>query len=92
MNERIDAIFENGVFRPEVPVNITNGERVSLDIHRRKASTNDLGDVLDLLDTALVESCRQNAKYAPSLEEVQAVLSAFEGSLADRICQERDER
>jgi predicted DNA-binding antitoxin AbrB/MazE fold protein len=92
MNERIDAIFENGVFRPEVPVNITNGERVSLDVQRRKASTNDLGDVLDLLDMELVASCRQNAEPIPSLEEVQSVLSAFEGSLADRICQERDER
>jgi predicted DNA-binding antitoxin AbrB/MazE fold protein len=34
MSERIDAIFENGVFRPEVPVNIPNGERVSLDVER----------------------------------------------------------
>ncbi len=34
MSHRIDAIFENGVFRPEVPVNIPNGERVSLDIER----------------------------------------------------------
>jgi predicted DNA-binding antitoxin AbrB/MazE fold protein len=92
MNERIDAIFENGVFRPEVPVNITNGERVSLEIQRRKASANDLSDVLDLLDMELMESCRQNAKQVPSIEEVQAVLSAFDGSLADRICQERDER
>ena len=34
MSHRIDAIFENGVFRPEVPVNIPNGERVSLDVER----------------------------------------------------------
>jgi predicted DNA-binding antitoxin AbrB/MazE fold protein len=34
MSERIDAIFENGVFRPEVPVNIPNGERVLLDVER----------------------------------------------------------
>ena len=66
MNERIDAIFENGVFRPEVPVNITNGERVSLDVQRRKASTNDLGDVLDLLDMELVESCRQTPTHSVS--------------------------
>jgi predicted DNA-binding antitoxin AbrB/MazE fold protein len=39
MSERIDAIFENGVFRPEVPVNIPNGERVSLDIERSHTST-----------------------------------------------------
>jgi predicted DNA-binding antitoxin AbrB/MazE fold protein len=92
MNERIDAIFENGVFRPEVPVNIANGELVSLEVQRRKASTTELGDVSDLLDMEFLDSCRQNAKHVPSLDEVQSVLSAFEGSLADRICQERDER
>ncbi len=41
MSGRIDAIFENGVFRPEVPVNIANGERVSLDIERTKRETCD---------------------------------------------------
>jgi len=29
MSQRIDAIFENGVFRPDVPVNIANGQRAS---------------------------------------------------------------
>ena len=38
MSERIDAIFENGVFRPEVPVNIPNGERALLDIELRRCS------------------------------------------------------
>jgi predicted DNA-binding antitoxin AbrB/MazE fold protein len=68
MDQRIDAIFENGVFRPEVPVNLANGERVSLSVESRKAA------------------------YAPSLDEVRELLSAFTGSLADRISEERDER
>jgi predicted DNA-binding antitoxin AbrB/MazE fold protein len=34
MSHRIDAIYENGVFRPDVPVNIPNGQRVSLDVER----------------------------------------------------------
>jgi predicted DNA-binding antitoxin AbrB/MazE fold protein len=34
MSKRINAIFENGVLRPEAPVNIPNGERVSLDVQR----------------------------------------------------------
>jgi predicted DNA-binding antitoxin AbrB/MazE fold protein len=38
MSERIDAIFENGVFRPEVRVNIPNGERVSLDVERLRGT------------------------------------------------------
>ena len=38
MSHRIDATFENGVFRPEVPVNIPNGERVSLDVQRARVA------------------------------------------------------
>ena len=91
MSHRIDAIFENGVFRPEVPVNIPNGERVSLDVEVQTKRTDDLCDVQDLLDVEYMESCCQNGKHAPSLEEVRKLLSAFDGSLADRIAQERDE-
>ena len=32
MSQRIDAIFVNGVFRPETPVDVTDGQRVSLNI------------------------------------------------------------
>ena len=92
MSQRIDAIFEKGVFRPEVPVNITDGTRVSLNVESKSLPTDDLSDVEDLLDTEFVESCRQRAQQAPSLEEVRKVLSAFPGSLADRISEERDER
>ena len=92
MSQRIDAIFENGVFRPEVPVNITNGQRVSLDVETKSAPTDDLGDVADLLDLEFIKACRQNAQSAPSLDEVRKLLSTFDGSLSDRISEERDER
>jgi predicted DNA-binding antitoxin AbrB/MazE fold protein len=92
MNQRIDAVFENGVFRPEAPVNLADGERVSLSVESRPAATDDLSDVDDLLDAEFIQSCRGRAGDAPSLDEVRAVLSAFTGSLADRISEERDER
>lgn len=92
MIQRIDAVYENGIFRPEAPVNIANGERVSLSVERKAAPVDDLGDVSDLLDTEYMESCRQHTGHAPLLAEVQRVLSAFPGSLADRISEERDER
>lgn len=92
MSERIDAIFENGVFRPEVPVNIPNGERVSLDVERQPMADDDLADVQDLLDHEYIRKCQQNAGPAPSLEEVRKALSAFKGSISDLISQERDER
>lgn len=91
MGQRIDAIFEDGVFRPEVTVNIPSGERVSLDVEPKSAATDDLSDVQDLLDAEFTESCRSRAGSAKSLIEVRQALSAFQGSLADRIAQERDE-
>jgi len=92
MNQRVDAIFENGVFRPETPVHIANGERVSLDIESKPTPADDLNDVADLLDVEYVQDCQRKAGHAPSLEEVRTVLSAFTGSLSDRISEERDER
>jgi len=92
MNQRIDAIFENGVFRPEEPVNIANGERVSLNVESKTEPVDDLSDVADLLDFEFMESCRRKAGRAPSLEEVRKALSVVQGSLADRISEERDER
>ncbi len=92
MSEYINAIFENGVFRPEVPVNLPNGERVSLNVERQSKPADNVTDVDDLLDFEFMEACRQKVICPPSLEEVRQVLSAFRGSLADRISEERDER
>jgi predicted DNA-binding antitoxin AbrB/MazE fold protein len=97
MNQRVDAIFENGVFRPETVVNIRNGERVSLNVESKGTSASDLNDddlsdVGDLLDAEFMESCRKRNGLAPTLDEVRTILSAFNGSLADRISEERDER
>jgi predicted DNA-binding antitoxin AbrB/MazE fold protein len=89
---RIDAIFEDGVFRPDVPIAIPNGERVTLRIEPKGISTEDLSDVMDLLDTEFLESCRRHDESAPSLEEVRNILSAFQSPLADYIVAERDER
>jgi predicted DNA-binding antitoxin AbrB/MazE fold protein len=91
MTQRIDAIFENGVFRPELPVNIANGQRVSLDVESTTGCANDLSDVADLLDLEFMAACSKNGSPAPLLEEVQHMLSAFDGSLADRIVDERDD-
>lgn len=92
MSQRIDAIFENGVFRPEAPVYIPNGERVSLHVESKGAAADDLSDVADLLDAEFMASCRERAGQAPSLEEVRKALSAVKGSVADLISVERDER
>jgi predicted DNA-binding antitoxin AbrB/MazE fold protein len=92
MIQHIDAVFENGVFRPEAPVDIRNGQRVSLNIELKSVPADDLADIADLLDTAYMEACRQNSLHVPSLEEVRTVLAAFQGSLAEQISEERDGR
>lgn len=91
MSQTIDAIYENGVFRPEEPVNVANGERVSLIIASKSASA-DLTDVADLLDAEYMETCCRESGDAPSLEETRKTLNVFRGSLSDLICEERDER
>jgi hypothetical protein len=73
-------------------VNIADGQRVSLNIDPRPTHADDLSDVADLLDADFGESCRRRTGHAPSLAEVRRILSGFNGSLADRISEERDER
>jgi hypothetical protein len=89
------------MFPPQSPVDMAEGQRVSLSIEPTQVTVDnlndvvdllDLNDVVDLLDTEFIESCRDRAAPAPSLEEVRRALSGFDGSLADRICEERDER
>ncbi len=92
MSQHVDAIYENGVFRPQRPVQIANGERVSLTINPSHSAADDLADIADLLDTDFVEACRSRVGKTLSLEEVRRTLSAFTGSLSDRICEEREEQ
>ncbi len=67
MSERIGATFENGVFRPNAPVHLPNGQRVSLDVEPVNPDMDDLADVWDLLDHEFMEPCRQYQGPAASL-------------------------
>jgi predicted DNA-binding antitoxin AbrB/MazE fold protein len=89
MSERIAAVFENGIFRPEMPVPMLDGQRVSLNVEPSVPAADDLGDVIDLLDTEYMQACEGKLIAAPSLEEVRKTLSPISGSLADRIAQDR---
>ena len=88
---QIEAIFENGAFRPVVPIAMADGERVSLKVELKAKPLHDLSDVMDLLDTELMES-RARVTSPPTLEEVRAALSAYDGCLSDLIAEERNER
>ena len=92
MSDQIDAIYEDGVFRPQGPVHVADGQLVSLTINATRRSGEDLGDIADLLDPEFIETCRRNSAVVPSLEEVRRALSGFSGSVSDLICEEREER
>jgi predicted DNA-binding antitoxin AbrB/MazE fold protein len=92
MINHIDATFENGAFYLAVPVGIPDGTRVTLDIAVKAPIDDDLRDIQDLLDHDFMESCRRSRTVAPTLEEVQKILSKFKGSLAQYISEDREER
>jgi hypothetical protein len=74
-----------------MPVKLNDGERVLLSVESQGQGDDDLDDVRDLLDQEFMESCKQRGGAAPELEYVQAVLSGFAGSMADRVAEERNE-
>lgn len=91
MSERIIAVFENGVFRPETPVHVADGERVTLSIDTPGNVPDDLADIADLLDTEVMQ-VKRRSEPAPTLEEVRQITSKFKGSLADSIVEDREDR
>ena len=96
MSERIEAVFENGMFRPLVPVTIAEGQRVSLNAEAHPAAADDLSDVQDLLDHEFMESCRKQRGGAPSLVDVRRIrrrrLRERAVHRGERSSEERDER
>jgi len=92
MSQQFPAIYENGVLRPEHPLDLADGQRVTVTIDEAALFDDDLSDIADLLDIEFMEECRKKAAQAPSLEEVRRILSAYKGSLSDLIIQDRDEQ
>ncbi len=86
MSKQIEAIYENGVLRPLVPLSLEEHQRVTITI------AEDSEEEEDLFDPAFTRWCAEQAKSAPSLEEVRQALSKIQGSMADVVIAERDER
>lgn len=88
MDDRIDAVFENGVFRPQTAVPLADGERVWIHIESVPAALDDLRDVADLLEP--IPPARNESRI-PTLDEVRQKLSVYQGSLAELIIRDREE-
>jgi predicted DNA-binding antitoxin AbrB/MazE fold protein len=85
MGKQVEAIYENGVLRPLVPLGLEEHQRVTITI----AEDNEAEE--DLFDPEFTRWCAEQSKNAPSLEEVRQALSKIQGSMAEIVIVERDE-
>lgn len=83
MTRKVEAIYENGVFRPLEAVDLPAKERVTLILAQP------LGDYADLVDTEFMQQCALDADDSVTLEEVRNALAGIPGNLADDIAIER---
>jgi len=86
MTRTLQAVYENGAFRPLEPVCCRELERVILTIESA-----DLAEET-LVDHEFLTYCESQADDTVSLETVRQALAKIPGSLVDDIRAERDER
>jgi predicted DNA-binding antitoxin AbrB/MazE fold protein len=85
MTRNIQAVYENGAFRPLEPVSCQEHERVLLTVESVKAREE------NLLDQEFLAYCETQADDTVSLEAVRQALAKIPGALTDDIRGERDE-
>jgi predicted DNA-binding antitoxin AbrB/MazE fold protein len=83
MRQKIDAVYENGLFRPLEPLSLAEHERVSITVETSVAAP--------WLDQEALEWARQEGDPRISLEEVRARLAKVSGSLSELVIAERGE-
>ena len=86
MSKQIEAIYEHGVLRPLEPLDLDESQRVTITIADEGEGEE------DLFDPAFTRWCAEQSRNAPSLGEVRQALSKIQGSMADVVITERDER
>jgi predicted DNA-binding antitoxin AbrB/MazE fold protein len=83
MTQRVDAIYEDGLLRPLRPLDLPDGERVSVTVESA------VGD--KWLDHDVMEWARQEGDPTISLDDVRHRLAGIHGSLSDLVIAERRE-
>ena len=87
MKQQVDAVYENGVFRPLTPVALGESQKVTLTFA-------DADPALAFLDSELIERARAEVaalEHVPTIEEVRARLATIPGSMAETVIEERGE-
>lgn len=80
MNHDIQAVYENGVLRPLVPLALAENQQVAITVH---ADTN------DWLDIEVVEVAASEAESTDTLDDLRRQLEPIQGSLSDTVIAER---
>jgi predicted DNA-binding antitoxin AbrB/MazE fold protein len=86
MTQRLQAVYENGGFRPLEPVSCQEKQRVVLTVESIEAAEE------NLIDHEFLADCETQADDSVSLEAVRQALAKIPGSLVDDVRAERDER
>jgi predicted DNA-binding antitoxin AbrB/MazE fold protein len=85
MTRTLQAVYENGAFRPLEAVACKEHERVLLTVESLAAAED------ALVDEEFLAYCATQADDTVSLETVRQILAKIPGSLSDDIRAERDE-
>jgi len=86
MTLRVEAIYQDGVLRPLVPVDLPESQHVTILISPTASGPSQR-------DRALVERARTEVaamSQVPTIETVRQVLSKIPGSLVDDVIAERE--
>lgn len=85
MQQKVEAVYENGVFRPLEPVSLKEAEQVTLTISDAAAGRR-------RRDLDVVERARKEVAACgkiPSIEELRSALAVIPGNLSDDLIRER---
>lgn len=83
MQKTFEAVYENGVLRPMVPLPLANAQHVQVTI--LEADT----DIASYFDAHEWEASKHDEV---SLQELRVALSSIPGSLSDAVIASREER
>jgi predicted DNA-binding antitoxin AbrB/MazE fold protein len=82
MSTNVEAVFENGVFRPLQPVRLAEHQRVTVTIDDQSADTADHVQFVQSLDRwqAFCDALDAPAKEIPALRQLITEPSLFDGN------------
>lgn len=83
MKKTFEAIYENGVLRPLVPLGLAEAQHIQVTIADENA------DLAAYFDSDEWEASKHDGI---SLDEVRSALSSIKGQLSDAVIASRDER